>query len=404
MSKKMNIGLVLAKAPAWSETFLHSKIAGLQRQGHEVRLFVANAGGEAPTGCKVFVAPPVDSARPLQQAVRMALRFIRLTATAFGPAMRLVRLERADGKSWSGALRIVYLNAHILQYGRKLHWLHFGFATMALERENTARAIGARQAVSMRGYDMTIYPLKFPGCYRKLWQTVDKVHVLSDYLLGLAHQHGLPDAKPAQKIPPALDTGRFIPEERAAFTGEKLRILTINRLNWVKGMEYALLAMHQLRQCGIPFHYTVVGDGPDWERLHFARRQLELTEVVSFRGRVPHETIPELLREHDIYLQPSIQEGFCNAVLEAQAAGLLCVVTGGSGLAENVLDGETGWVVARRSADAIAERLAAIAQLPAGVLDGIRRRAAYRARMDFSLPKQEQDFLNFYEAVLSRQG
>ncbi|MBK7870836.1 MAG: glycosyltransferase family 4 protein [Saprospiraceae bacterium] len=47
----------------------------------------------------------------------------------------------------------------------------------------------------------------------------------------------------------------------------------------------------------------------------------------------------------DIYLQYSIQEGFCNAVLEAQAMGLLCIVSDAEGLPENILHGQTGWVV-----------------------------------------------------------
>ena len=44
------------------------------------------------------------------------------------------------------------------------------------------------------------------------------------------------------------------------------------------------------------------------------------------------------LNNSDVYLQYSVQEGFCNAVLEAQAMGLLCVVSDGGALPENVID------------------------------------------------------------------
>ena len=51
------------------------------------------------------------------------------------------------------------------------------------------------------------------------------------------------------------------------------------------------------------------------------------------------------LEKSDIYLQYSIQEGFCNSVLEAQAMGLLSIVSDANGLTENIIHNYTGWVV-----------------------------------------------------------
>ena len=59
---------------------------------------------------------------------------------------------------------------------------------------------------------------------------------------------------------------------------------------------------------------------------------------------------------HSIYLQYSIQEGFCNAVLEAQALGLLTIVSDAEGLPENVIHGETGWVVPKRKPKFFAQK------------------------------------------------
>lgn len=63
---------------------------------------------------------------------------------------------------------------------------------------------------------------------------------------------------------------------------------------------------------------------------------------------IPHEDIAKHLVTSDIYIQYSVQEGFCNAVLEAQATGMLCVVSDAEGLAENVLHEITGWVVPKK--------------------------------------------------------
>ena len=71
-------------------------------------------------------------------------------------------------------------------------------------------------------------------------------------------------------------------------------------------------------------------------------------EKVSFKGKLAHMEVKKAMEQADIYLQYSLQEGFCNAVLEAQAMGLLCIVSDAEGLPENVLHGQTGWVVPKR--------------------------------------------------------
>ena len=62
----------------------------------------------------------------------------------------------------------------------------------------------------------------------------------------------------------------------------------------------------------------------------------------------PHDDIVKFYKKADIYIQYSIEEGFCNAVLEAQSMGVLTIVSDASGLIENVVDGKTGWVVPKR--------------------------------------------------------
>src|SRR5690606_16415229 len=94
--------------------------------------------------------------------------------------VRYIKLERKEGTRWVLILKKIYLNAYILK--QKLDWLHFGFATMALGSETVAKAIGAKMAVSFRGFDIAVYPIKNPGCYKTLWKYVDKLHAISDDL------------------------------------------------------------------------------------------------------------------------------------------------------------------------------------------------------------------------------
>ena len=289
----------------------------------------------------------------------------------------------------------LYLNSTILRY--KLDWLHFGFATMGLRRENVAKAMQIQMAVSLRGYDIAIYPLKFPGCYNLLWERADKIHTISDDLLALAYREGLAVSIPAVKITPAIETSKFQQKQgRVDNLKQPLQILTVARLHWKKGLDYTLDALAKLEQTGVDFHYTLIGAGEDRERLVFAAHQLNIQEKVFFAGKQPHEAVKAAMEAADLYIQYSLSEGFCNAVLEAQAMGLLCIVSDAEGLPENVLHGQTGWVVPKRQPEALARQIREICQLAPSDLKGYRQRAAERVREVFDIQKQIDAFIHFY--------
>ncbi len=394
-SRNLWIGLVLPNTPAWSETFFRSKIRGLKAAGHRVILFVGSHGKRGLfEGCRVVPAPRVYRSRLVQLPVFL-LRLVWLGLRAPRRSWCFFQMERQAGRSWREALENLYLNSHILP--QRLDWLHFGFATMAVRREHVAKAMGARMALSLRGYDICLYPLKHPGCYSLAWQQVDKVHTISDALLDVARREGLPANVPVRKITPAIDVHRFSTNGRRFLLHRPLRLLTVARLKWVKGLEYTLEALALLHRKGFDFHYTIIGSGNEYERLVFAAHQLGIRERVRFAGRLPHEDVKRAMEAADIYLQYSIQEGFCNAVLEAQAMGLLCIVSDAEGLPENVLHGRTGWVVPKRQPDLLAAQIEAVLQMPPEQHEQIRRQAVERVRREFNLEKQQREFLEFYK-------
>ena len=389
------IGLVLPNTPAYSETFFRSKIRGLVAAGYKVTLFVGSNSKQGTfEGYRVVPAPKVYPNRMIQIPLFLA-RLIWLALYAPHRAWCFLQLERQAGRSWREALENLYLNSHILPH--HLDWLHFGFATMAVRREHVAKAVGARMALSLRGYDICLYPLKHPGCYRLTWEHVDKVHTISDALLIVARKKGLPDHVPVQKITPAIDVQQFSASGHTHTLHQPVRILTVARLKWVKGLEYTLEALSLLHQKGYDFHYTLIGEGSEYERLVFAAHQLGIRDRVHFAGRLSHKEVKRAMEEADIYLQYSIQEGFCNAALEAQAMGLLCIVSDAEGLPENVLHGTTGWVVPKRHPALLADQIEAVLHMSSEQHEQIRRQAIERVRREFNLEKQQREFVEFYK-------
>src|SRR5262249_2502214 len=101
----------------------------------------------------------------------------------------------------------------------------------------------------------------------------------------------------------------------------------------------------------------------------------------------------------DVLLHAAVSEGFCNAVIEAQAMARPVVCTDAGGLPENAVDGETGFVIPRRDPDAMAEKLILLASDPA-----LRKRrgGAGRRRVveRFDRSRQVDSFVQFYRRVL----
>ena len=198
-----------------------------------------------------------------------------------------------------------------------------------------------------------------------------------------------------KKITPAVDINLFQVKNDNHYH-RPIRILSVGRLTWVKGFEYSINAVKILQKKGISFEYKIVGNGNYKEALIYAVHQLKLTNEVSFLGVLNTEEVIEQMAWADIYIQPSIQEGFCNTALEAQAMGLKCIVTDSDGLTENVLNGQTGWVVQKRSPEKIAEKIVDILYDKVDDLNKITSFAINRVKSEFNLDNQNKLFREFY--------
>lgn len=386
----MIVGLVLSSTPGYSETFLRNKIRFLTEAGIKVIVFVDSANGVKLD--RNFVEGFSWNGNWQSKARKIIFAISRL---AFSPikAYELYKLNKQCGFLKKKNILSLLSSAHVL--ASKIDWLHFGFATTALGRENLARVLGARMAVSIRGFDIAIYPLKHSGCYKLLWERLDKLHYISEDLFVRAEKEGFRSTTAHQKIRPAIDA-EFYNKAQPNLPKDKLRFLTIARLHWIKGLEYTLMALRLVRDSGVDFEYTIIGEGDEYDRLIFAAHQMKLLQNVRFVGKKSPEEIRAALNENGIYLQYSIHEGFCNAVIEAQAAGLLTIVSDAGGLPENVLHGETGWVVPRRNPRLLADRILAVLNTPKPDLIRISRSAMTRARLQFDLKQQKEDFVEFY--------
>ncbi|CAA9493265.1 MAG: hypothetical protein AVDCRST_MAG30-1496, partial [uncultured Solirubrobacteraceae bacterium] len=283
--------------------------------------------------------------------------------------------------------------------------VHFGYGTLALGRIGVPGLQSARTVVSFRGYDVNYFGLEDPHCYDEVWEAADMLHFVGRDTWARAQRRGCPSDRPHAVITDAVDVSRFQPPVRdqgPIGTPERpLRIVSVGRLHWKKGHEFGLRAVRELLDDGVCATYRIIGDGPHLEATLFAVHDLGLENHVELMGARPADEVRDNLAWADTFLHPAVSEGFCVSAIEAQAMGLPVVCSDADGLGENVVDGETGFVVTRRDALALSERLGKLAH------DGelrarLGRSARLRAVSSFDATVQVDRFDRLYQELLRR--
>lgn len=101
----------------------------------------------------------------------------------------------------------------------------------------------------------------------------------------------------------------------------------------------------------------IYGDGGQKDEISKLIKQLQLTDTVELKGKIPNSKVPEALEMMDIFCVTSRNESFGVSTVEAMAMGLPVVATDVDGFREVVDDGNTGIIVARKNPFAIADGL-----------------------------------------------
>ncbi|MFQ5746999.1 MAG: N-acetyl-alpha-D-glucosaminyl L-malate synthase BshA [Gemmatimonadota bacterium] len=181
--------------------------------------------------------------------------------------------------------------------------------------------------------------------------------------------------------------------------GEKI-VMHISNFRKVKRVEDVVRIFAGISRA-VEARLLFVGDGPERPRATEAAEELGISDRVLFLGKL--ESVAELLACADLFLLPSEQESFGLVALEALASGVPTVGTGGSGLAEVVADGETGFLHPVGDVQGMAESSVALLSDEAAW-----RRASASAReravTEFSAERVVPRYEAYYAQVLAGEA
>ncbi len=179
---------------------------------------------------------------------------------------------------------------------------------------------------------------------------------------------------------------------------EDIVVGIIARLVAQKGHRYLIDAFADALRKNTRLRLLIVGSGVLDQELKNQVRQLGLAETVIFTG-YRSDTV-ELLNAMDIFVHPSLWEGFGLSVLEAMNMGKPVVATRVSALPELIHDGETGFLVPPHDVPALANVLVRLADNPA-LRAQMGASGQQQCRTFFSVDRMVRETRALYADVLS---
>jgi len=141
------------------------------------------------------------------------------------------------------------------------------------------------------------------------------------------------------------------------------RLISIGSLIPRKGFDLIINALSDL-PARDKIHLTIVGSGPERERLQKLAEDTQTSDQISFIGYTAPSAIPHMLESADIFVLASHSEGRPNVILEAMATGLPVIASNIEGINELVEPNTTGLLFEDGNREQLQSCLAALADNP----------------------------------------
>lgn len=196
------------------------------------------------------------------------------------------------------------------------------------------------------------YPVSSPALTRQLDEEIalaDDLIVLSNFQARTFEEEGV-DGSRLNVLPLGVDVELFRPARRTR--QETFTIGFVGQVTQRKGISYLLAAFEAVRASGTRLLMVgrPVGSRRPWFR-----------EGVEHHPAVARWELPEFYGQMDVFVLPSLIEGFPQTALEAMSCGVPVIVSENTFGTDVVIDGHNGYVVPIRDVDAIVDHLRTLA-------------------------------------------
>ncbi len=362
MDKPLHVGYILKRYPRLSETFIVTEMLELRRLGIEVTIFAQKNAGEELLHEKTRQLDVPVYYLPRTSKREWVFQHQANGESAVTPVARPVDVEGART-----VLDAALLAPLVEQLG--VDHLHAHFATWASDVACYTHALtGIPFSFTAHAKDIFHDDVNRERLAWKL-SRAQSVVTVSDfnkkYLDDLLAALGLSGR--IERLYNGIDLDLFAPQPRSPAPD---LIVGVGRLVEKKGFEYLIHACFVLKQQGMQFNCTIVGDGEERDALELLIADYGMGDEIKLVGAMTQADVIALLRRATLFTLPCVvgddgnRDGLPTVLLEAMALGVPVVSTRVTGIPEIIDHGQTGMLVEERDAIELAAVLTELLQSP----------------------------------------
>lgn len=134
-------------------------------------------------------------------------------------------------------------------------------------------------------------------------------------------------------------------------------ILSAGNLIRIKGIDLNIKAINIVKNKYSNIKYKIIGEGSQKHEFMKLVKKLNLENNVEFLGRLNHEEVIKHMMECDIFSMPSYIEAFGMVYIEAMALGKPVIAVEGQGIADVIINRESGYLVKEKDVEDLANTL-----------------------------------------------
>ncbi len=227
--------------------------------------------------------------------------------------------------------------------------------------------------------------------FRQIYKLTDKVIGVSqsvkNYLIEIKE---IKEQKGFVLYNPVTPPKEVVRDKQANFT-----MVSVGRLEIVKNQQLLIRSMKNLKNQNV--RLILVGDGRERKNLENLISSLDLTGRVTITGFIPD---PErYLAKADVFVLPSLSEGFGIAAVEAMHLAIPCLCSNVGGIPEFIENGKTGWLFDVQKENDLENKLNEILTLEKSDLISIGLKGKMAVSSRFSEEVYVEKLENLYKSL-----
>lgn len=176
----------------------------------------------------------------------------------------------------------------------------------------------------------------------------DAVLVASSYTKQTLIENGVPEDR-VKVLPYGIDRQAFLKRSKPP-ANKKLRIIFIGSMVQRKGLSYLLDAVRKLHSS---VELVLCGRGFMDEQLLAQYRDVD----ILIKRNLSQKELMQEMYQADVFVLPTLSEGFAHVIVEAMSCGLPVITTGNSCAPDIITDGKEGFIIPVKDSEALTQKL-----------------------------------------------